>query len=593
MSHWLVSGLVAACLTLAGSMGASAQEALRADLEDAVALITVFAQVDPELPTEIKVAQGSGFLVDLQQGIIVTAKHIVDAKIGQYSGKRRYMVSLGGHSGEVQAQKFGECGDGSTDICVLTIQAADVRRADVGAAFQTLCVAPAVDDAVMGLGFPPGEFSVVTRVRGFITGPRSTDQKYPSDIDIVGGMSGGPVLSEGYVIALNAGGLEANPNLTFVQALAHGGSLLEDAGIVCPRVKPGPPTVLAEPEVPEGVGNMAVTEAPAAASQPVTSLEDTALGDGVRADLSASGATATPCTELEVTASFSNIVGPDTEPAVYQLVRRVTPTENCRIASYKLSMSGNAPVERLTVDQSVDGTAIALDYAVWSGTDEVKRVKFDIAMVQKDIPLVALSPASLDASNDTGVGGPIDIGDSADISVITGDQFVRPSDEVLSGDVFINAEGPDFSGPDSLDWMITLPSDMIAMDSGSPPILPVDLEECRPRFLTIDKAVPPLGGQVQSAGFAERVEPDPGCRISAITVSDEAPISHRIINEGSGAILSYEIVSSASEPGHLAANVMVQQASTAPSAVDVPLLDIEVPTAVGISLENAFDIKGF
>lgn len=585
MPHWLVSGLIVVGAMLC-SIATVAGQDKPVNLDDAVALITVYAQVDPDLPTEVKVAQGSGFLVDPHQGIIITAKHIVDAKRAEYGGKRRYMVSLGGHSGQVQAQKFGECGDGSIDICVLTIQAADVRQAGVEAVFQTLCVAPAVDDQIMGMGFPPGEFSVVTRVRGYITGPRAQEQKYPSDIDIVGGMSGGPVLRDGYVIALNAGGLEVNPNLTFVQALAHGLSLLQNAGVVCPTAQPKPPVTLSDaagepaPESPP-TSDMVADTGP---------LESNTVGGtmAMNAFGSAPSVAAPSCAEPEMTASFSNVFGPDTEPAVYQMQRTVKPSENCRIATYKLSMSGNAPVERLTVDQSADDSSIVLDYAVWSAADEPKKVKFDIAMVQRDaMSAVSTTTASLsvhggqDTVIQTGLSG-FESSSGGELSAAS----VAPSDagvDMGQGDVGYHAGGTIIGSSNS---MIVTPID----DGGIWADIPTSDRQCLNQVVTVDKAVPPLGGQVQSASFSQRVVADPGCQILSISVSEGAPINHHILEDGASATLSYVVTSTEDEPGQLTALVVVEQFSPSTDILALDRPNIVLPSIMN-DVEAAFDLQ--
>jgi hypothetical protein len=84
------------------------------------------------------------------------------------------------------------------------------------------------------MGFPPGDLNPMITVKGQVTGDLATTLKYPSDIQIQAGMSGGPVMDQsGKVIAINTGVASGSGTFAFVQPLSYGIDIVEKSGVSC------------------------------------------------------------------------------------------------------------------------------------------------------------------------------------------------------------------------------------------------------------------------------------------------------------------------------------------------------------------------
>jgi hypothetical protein len=193
---------------------------------------------DPITKAEKDLMQGSGFLIDME-GHIITAKHVVRAQEKEHPGPGRWIrVAIRDRGGALVPAQEIACDDGSVDLCLIRIQKASVEAANIKAVFKTVCRQLGQED-IRALGFPPGQHNPATSVPGVITGALATESKYPSNVDITPGMSGGPVLDKtGNVVAVNAGAATGLQNLTFLQPLFYGRQLIERTGAQCPA---GPP----------------------------------------------------------------------------------------------------------------------------------------------------------------------------------------------------------------------------------------------------------------------------------------------------------------------------------------------------------------
>ncbi|TXM96827.1 trypsin-like peptidase domain-containing protein [Methylobacterium sp. WL64] len=200
---------------------------------EALAYIRV-GVTDPITQAEKELTQGSGFLID-REGHIVTAKHVVLFKEKEIPGPRWIRVALRDRGSFPVNAQVVRCETDSVDICLIRIQRASVDAANVKTVFQPVCRPLGDTERVVALGFPFGQQNPAIRVPGDITGPLATDNKYPSNVQIVPGMSGGPVV-DGYgdVVAVNAGAATGFPTFTFLQPLFYGESLVRSSGQQCP-----------------------------------------------------------------------------------------------------------------------------------------------------------------------------------------------------------------------------------------------------------------------------------------------------------------------------------------------------------------------
>lgn len=224
--------LVATCVT------ADAQRP-----EDAVAYIRV-GVTDPATQARRALTTGSGFLID-KRGHIVTARHVVMHKEQEEPGPRWVMVSLRDRDANPFPAQIVACEAGNIDLCLVKVSDASVAAANVATVFNPACRHLARRESVVAYGYPFGAANPVISVPGEVTGDLATELKHPSNVHIIPGMSGGPVVdASGRAIAVNAaGGKDAAsgkeyPTITFLQPLIYGEALIRKAGVACDALTP-------------------------------------------------------------------------------------------------------------------------------------------------------------------------------------------------------------------------------------------------------------------------------------------------------------------------------------------------------------------
>ncbi|RWA97855.1 trypsin-like peptidase domain-containing protein [Mesorhizobium sp.] len=212
----------------------------RAEPVNSVPRIKVYA-VDAGSGAEAFVTQGSGVLVS-ETGMILTARHVIEAVAPPGAGAGRiYRIDFGNPDNASKAELM-ECASNAADVCVLKIGSRAV--VDFGALpLPMLCQPLRRNDAITAYGYPPGKDEELLEAPGHITGGTIDESmRTRSDIDIAPGMSGGAVLRDGYVIALNAGALDLEgavfENVTYVQPLFRASEMMKAVGLDCPSNPP-------------------------------------------------------------------------------------------------------------------------------------------------------------------------------------------------------------------------------------------------------------------------------------------------------------------------------------------------------------------
>lgn len=237
--------LLIVALTLVVIMPAFAQPTPEA----AVTFIRV-GITDPITHARRELTQGSGFLIDLR-GHIVTARHVIQYKNLEESGPRWISVSLRDRNAFPVPAQIVACESGNIDLCLIKVPEASVSAAGIITTFAPSCRHLESGERITALGYPFGSNNPVIRVPGDVTGELATELKYPSNVQIIPGMSGGPVLDlSGRVVAVNAAGAEAFPTLTFLQPLVYGEGLIKRAGLRC-DIQPVLATTRVDPSLPD------------------------------------------------------------------------------------------------------------------------------------------------------------------------------------------------------------------------------------------------------------------------------------------------------------------------------------------------------
>jgi hypothetical protein len=227
---WKIAAGIAALLALpASAVAQGSADSQR--LTEAVTFIRV-GVTDPASGAERVLTTGSGFLIDAR-GHIVTARHVVMARESE-PGRRWVRVSLRDRESAPYTAQVVGCGTGNVDICVVKIRDAVVEGAGIRTFFRPACRHLTSTETILSYGFPFGTANPAIRVPGEVTGDLGAELKHPSNVQIIPGMSGGPVLdTAGYAVALNAAGVEGMPTMTFLQPLVYGGELIRQTGVPC------------------------------------------------------------------------------------------------------------------------------------------------------------------------------------------------------------------------------------------------------------------------------------------------------------------------------------------------------------------------
>lgn len=205
-------------------------------VEDAVAYVRV-GITDPMTMARRQLTRGSGFLID-KRGYILSARHVVLNKENDVKGDRWITVALRDPNATAYPAEIVACEQGNIDICLIKISDAAVANANIAEIFKPACRHLAPGESITAYGYPFGDGNPVIRVPGEVTGNLATGLKYPSNVQIIPGMSGGPVVdANGRTVAMNAAGAEGVYTMTFLQPLLHGKSLIMRSGIACEEVR--------------------------------------------------------------------------------------------------------------------------------------------------------------------------------------------------------------------------------------------------------------------------------------------------------------------------------------------------------------------
>lgn len=179
-------------------------------------------------------APGSGVLIS-SEGYILTSRHVARPPNGE-SAATRLVVTLGDRSTRYAAREI-QCMAGEVDLCLIKITRSDVVDSGVTEFFVPECRVVDQLESIVALGYVGASpYGSVIAVPGYVVGEIGEFLQYPSNVAIVPGMSGGPVLDTSYrVIALNTGARLGIPALTFLQPLSYAVTLLQLASVPCPQ----------------------------------------------------------------------------------------------------------------------------------------------------------------------------------------------------------------------------------------------------------------------------------------------------------------------------------------------------------------------
>lgn len=590
----------AALLTFSsGALGQASEQPAEALLRNsAIAHITTYVEVNAETHEEHRLGQGSGFLVS-PDGKIITAKHVLMKDLERFPGKRRFEVKLGrlGMSPMV-AQVMGACAPGTTDLCILRVPRADVQAVGTAGAFRLLCIEPPINTPIVSFGFFPGASATVNQTPGLITGEIATELKFPSNVQITQGMSGGPILFEGYAIGVNVGALEAGGNLAFIEALNAGDSMIRDAGLTCldgipsasaPMAEQPAAEVDASEDTPADIGslqdNSANTLQPERrgmnlAAQPAVDLADAPGPCGV------------------APRSFSVKVGPDKPPSSFEQSKEIKTDDGCNLGTYKLNIGGNAEVESFNVENMDNLKGLRLNYALRSTETEERTFKVSLTLIQQ-MP----SPARRDRRAEI-----LARLSSVDLAEAPRDYVIRLLEEARrelaragETDLPTALEDPPsmgevmqhrldvediLGGGNSFPRLPDLPDafwdrhrfsqteigevgrrrDRLIEIMARPELVP----ECATKGIVLDRTLPPLAGKAQSGRFIERVEADAGCLVVGVAflppdiAAPEQTYSGQPTDDGEAAILSYAFSSSDVDVGRLSVKAKILQVPSSP-----------------------------
>ncbi len=202
------------------------------ELESAVTYIQV-SVIDPFTQARRPLTTGSGFLID-RRGYIITARHVAMAKKTEEPGERWIGVSLRHKDASPVPAQIVACEFDNIDLCLIKVSDASVAAANITEVFSPSCRHLSHRESITAYGYPYGAANPVIGVPGEITGDLAFGLKYPSNVQIIPGMSGGPVVdASGQTVAVNVGAAADMPTMTFLQPLIYGDALVRRAGLAC------------------------------------------------------------------------------------------------------------------------------------------------------------------------------------------------------------------------------------------------------------------------------------------------------------------------------------------------------------------------
>ncbi|MQW08196.1 hypothetical protein GHK45_32035 [Sinorhizobium meliloti] len=173
--------------------------------------------------------KGSGFILN-KDGFIITARHVV----ADYDPtKERLLVSMRSVGASPVMADIIMCSNGVADICLIKVDPAAVEAASINSFFKLGCWALELGADIRAVGFPFGQPLVQNggRITGLLTGSLT----FPTDAQVVPGMSGGPVfLEDDVAVGIVRGGAPGTGNLTFVTPFSSAKDLFSAASSDCP-----------------------------------------------------------------------------------------------------------------------------------------------------------------------------------------------------------------------------------------------------------------------------------------------------------------------------------------------------------------------
>lgn len=189
---------------------------------DRAAIVHVEAECRHPTSGAIVRPLGSGVIFN-KAGYILTAAHVVACRIENIQYDRKTVrVRRGDHrASQVDVDIRGVASD--QDVAVLKIAALPAEYP-----FLTACrKAPLAEETpFIGYGFPEGQEYVP--VSGLV-GAETSDGNYSAVANFVGGMSGGPIVIDNYVVALIQGGAGEVVARRAIIPLFRAGSVIQDA----------------------------------------------------------------------------------------------------------------------------------------------------------------------------------------------------------------------------------------------------------------------------------------------------------------------------------------------------------------------------
>jgi Trypsin-like peptidase domain len=167
---------------------------------------------------------GTGFLVS-KSGYILTDRHVVKDESGLAFDN--LPISFKTKSHLVPAQLF-EC-EQNLDVCLLKVSEGEVAAQSIDPVWLS-CRDLKQGEPLKALGWPFGDQNERDTVDGKVTGGQGAGFAYPTTLQALPGMSGGPVYdASGAVVGVILAGVKDFPTRVFVTPLTHARTLLGKA----------------------------------------------------------------------------------------------------------------------------------------------------------------------------------------------------------------------------------------------------------------------------------------------------------------------------------------------------------------------------